>query len=356
MNAVKILCALTLLMTLIILPSAAQQQQTGQSQPFITAGDNSRGAMSPGGADAVTTSSKDYPLGAGDVVELRVFGEQQFDGFYQVDSDGNVTIPFIEQPINVRCRTVKDVRKDVVTALAKFLVNPQVYMGLKQQNSRPAAVVFGAVRFPHQFEMHRRARLLELISTSGGVTEQANGTIQITHREEAVCPEPDELTESKSAVQGTDASGLVPFSIYRVSDLKLGKAEGNPFIRPGDIVYVAEASPVYITGGVTAPQGIYLREHLMLSRAIAMVGGPTKEAKTSEVHIYRQKEGGVDSKPMMVDFRKIQRHEQPDIELQPYDVIEVPLKGFDLKKWLLGVGGGSIGPTVTNAATRIILY
>src|SRR5205085_10116714 len=135
--------------------------------------------------DAVTTSSKDYPLGAGDVVELRVFGEQQFDGFYQVDSDGNVTIPFIEQPINVRCRTVKDVRKDVVTALAKFLVNPQVYMGLKQQNSRPAAVVFGAVRFPHQFEMRRRARLRELILRRGAVRERANARCLTRHRETA---------------------------------------------------------------------------------------------------------------------------------------------------------------------------
>jgi polysaccharide biosynthesis/export protein len=355
MNAVKILCALTLLMTLIILPSAAQQQ-TGQSQPFITTGDGTRSAMSPGGADAVTTSSKDYPLGPGDVIELRVFGETQFDGLYQVDSDGNVTIPFIEQPINVRCRTVKDLRKDVTTALAKFLVNPQVYMGLRQQNSRPAAVVFGAVRFPHQFEMHRRARLLELISTSGGVTEQANGTIQITHREEAVCPEPDELTESKSAVQGTDASGLVPFSIYKVSDLKNGKPEGNPFIRPGDIVYVAEAAPVYLTGAVNSPGGVYLREHLTLTRAIAIVGGLSKEAKTGEVRVYRQKEGGVDSKPILVDFRKIQRHEQPDIELQPYDVIEVPLKGFNVKTWLLGFAQSGAGSVITNGAARVILY
>src|SRR5205085_2262792 len=241
MNAVKILCALTLLTTLIVLPSAAQQP-TGQAQPFIPTGDTSPATITSSAPDAVMGGPKDYPLGPGDVVELRVFGEQQFDGVYQVDSDNNLTVPFIEQPINVRCRTIKDVRKDVVTALAKFLVNPQVYMNIKQQNSRPAAVVYGAVRTPRLFEMHRRARLLELISTSGGVTEQANGTIQITHREEAVCPEPDELTESKSAVQGTDASGLVPFSIYRVSDLKLGKAEGNPFIRPGDIVYVAEAS------------------------------------------------------------------------------------------------------------------
>ena len=191
---------------------------------------------------------------------------------------------------------------------------------------------------------------------SGGVTDQANGTIQITHTVAAVCPEPDEVTEAKSAVQGTDSSGLIPFSVYRVADLKLGKPEANPFIRPGDIVYVAEASPVYVTGAVTAPQGIFLREHLMLSRALAMVGGVRKDAKTSEVRIYRYKEGGIEGKPIVADFKKIQRNQQPDIELQPYDVIEVPEKGFDLKIWLQGMATGGAGTLGQTVVTRVVLY
>ena len=44
---------------------------------------------------------------------------------------------------------------------------------------------------------------------------------------------------------------------------------------------VTEAEPVYITGAVMSPGGIYLREQLMLSRALAMVGGARKEAKLS---------------------------------------------------------------------------
>ena len=35
-------------------------------------------------------------------------------------------------------------------------------------------------------------------------------------------------------------------------------------IRPGDYVLVTEAEPVYITGAVLSPGGLYLRDQLML--------------------------------------------------------------------------------------------
>lgn len=351
MKAYKIFCALALLTTLVALPLRAQQP-TGQ-QSFSPPIDSAAGA-----ADAVSSGGgKDYPLGPGDVIELRVFGEPQFDGAYDVDDEGKVTIPFIEQPLDVRCRHIKEVRKEVITALAKFLRSPQVYMRIKEQHSRRASVVYGAVRTPLRFEMHRRARLLELLSNSGGVTEQNNGTIQITHTETSVCQEPDEISESKSSVQGVDALG-VPFTVYRVTELKEGKAEANPFIRPGDIIYVAEASPVYITGSVIAPQGLYLREEMTLTTALAMVGGVRKEAKTSEVHIYRQKPGGGQRERLVVDYRAIQKKKTPDVALQAYDVIEVPEAGAfsaqRLPQILTGLIGSSLGGLATNAPLRVL--
>lgn len=347
MKACKIFCALALLSTLGTLPLRAQQSAPQQSFGPPA------GSM-PAASDAVNgVASKDYPLGPGDVVELRVFGEAQFDGAYNVDNDGNLTVPFIEQPINARCRQIAAVRKDIVNALAKFLRSPQVYLRIKEQHSRQRAVVYGAVRAPTPFEMHRRARLLELLSNSGGVTEQSNGTIQITHTETAVCPEPDELTEGNSSVQGVDSLGT-PFTVYKVSELKLGKPEANPFIRPGDIIYVAEASPVYVTGAVVAPQGLYLREHLSLTTALAQVGGLKKEAKTSEVIIHRQKPDGSGRDLITADYRKIQKKQQADIELQPYDVIEVPEKGLKWTDVVLGFVRTGASSAVQSAGVRVL--
>ncbi len=298
------------------------------------------------GGDATTASAnREYTLAPGDVVELKVFGEPQFDGAYEVEANGTVSLPFIEQPVTAQCRTINAVRKDVSTSLGKFLRNPQIYMRVKELKSRQPAVVYGAVRSPAKFEMHRRARLLELLSQSGGVTDQSNGVIQITHTLPLVCPEPDEV-QVAAAPTTTDALGM-PFSLYKVNDLKQGKYEANPYIRPGDIVYVSEATPIYVTGSVVQPANLFLRDEMTLTRALAIVGGVRKEANTTKVRIYRQKPGNAEPEIITANFDAIRKNKEKDVLLQPYDVIEVPEAGALSKK---GIGSTLLGLIKTGAS------
>jgi len=156
------------------------------------------------------------------------------------------------------------------------------------------------------------------MAASGGFTERASGTIQILHTEPLMCPEPgDEL-----AVAAT-TDGSVPLDIVKIQDLKSGKLEANPFIRPGDYIIVTEAEPVYITGSVVSPQGVYMRDQLTLTLAIAMVGGLRKEAKSNDVRIYRQKPGAKTQEMIKVDLGAIKKNVSADVLLQPYDVVEV---------------------------------
>jgi polysaccharide export outer membrane protein len=101
----------------------------------------------------------------------------------------------------------------------------------------------------------------------------------------------------------------------------------NPFIRSGDLVLITEAEPVYITGSVVVPGSIMLSDQLTLSRALGMVGGTRKEAKLSKIKIYRQK-GNKNQDVIEVDFEAVKKNQQPDIFLQPYDVVEVSDTGF----------------------------
>lgn len=71
-----------------------------------------------------------------------------------------------------------------------------------------------------------------------------------------------------------------------------------------------------------------LRDQLTLSRALGMVGGPTKEAKQSEIKIYRQQAGSAKQEIIKVDFEAIKKNQKPDVFLQAYDVIEVSDSGF----------------------------
>jgi polysaccharide export outer membrane protein len=297
------------------------------------------------------------------MLDLRVFNEPQFSGPLLVTDEGFVEVPFVGV-IPARCRTDVEVRKDISTALAKYLRSPQVSLYLKEAKSRPAAVVFGAVRQATRVEMKRRVHLLDILAVAGGVTEQAGGDIQIFHTEPVMCPERETdlaaaaAAEKKAIEERPDATSVTgAFSIYKLTDLKVGKAEANPFIRPGDIVIVTEAPPIYLTGAVTNPQGIYLREKMQLTRAIAMVGGTRKEAKTSAIRIFRLKPNSQEQEVLTVNFDAIKKQKQPDIFLQPYDVIEVPDPSgifYDIKRAVLSQGIQGLGSAATGLPLRVL--
>jgi polysaccharide export outer membrane protein len=280
---------------------------------------------------------RNYLLGPGDVLDVRVFGQPDLNAMVEVDSDGNISsLPFLETPIPAKCRTEKQVQKDIAAAYGKYLKNPQISVRISERKSRQPAMITGAVRQPARIQMQRKVRLNELMAVAGGFTERAAGTIQILHTEPVMCPEPGEEQDALPI----DAT-KIPLQIVKVADLKAGKVEANPIIRPGDYVLVTEGEPVYITGSVNAPQGVYLRDQLTLSRAIAMVGGLRKEARAEDIKVYRQKPGSLDQEIIKVDFASIRKNQKPDFMLQAYDVVDVPEAGMFSK--------GRIGSTLIGA-------
>lgn len=339
------LVALLVSLTFPMLVSSQQPQSAPPDEPQMS--------MQPAASGLDTQGIRNYLLGPGDVLDVRVFGQSDLNAAVEIDSDGNITsLPFIEAPINVRCRTEKDVQKEIAKAYSKYIKNPQVSVRIAERKSRQPATVFGAVRQATRVQMQRRIRLNELIVVGGGFTDRASGTIQILHTEPLMCPLPG---EEALALPIDDTK--VPLEIYKISELRAGKVQANPVIRPGDYVQVTEAEPIYITGSVNSPQGVYLRDQLTLSRALAMVGGARKEAKITDVRIWRQKPGATDQELIHVDYAAIKKNQQPDFFLQAFDVIEVPeagqFSGSRLTTTLLGLVSGGIGNMVTTGGTSI---
>lgn len=392
---------LTLALACSLLVSSAAVAQTGTSS--APASSAASGGMGQQGI-------RDYLLGPGDILELRVFNETQFDGTFEITNDGNIVVPFVETPIEARCRRVEDVRKDVIAALSKMLKRPQINLNVKERRSRVPAVVFGAVLSPQRYEMNRRATLIELISMSGGFTEKAAGTIQIIHTQQAVCeqdglnnnnslasvplstlatnasPSTPEvapeaasssaITDVKKSDDGATAEGgassekqesvlatetdylKLPMDIFNIEDVRLGKQSANPVIRPGDVIKVDEAQPIYVTGAVIAPQNIYLRPNMTLTRALAMVGGTTKIAKKDKIRIRRQQPGAQQVEVLTVNYDAIRKQKANDIYLQPYDIIEVGEAGVFSKQripeLITGLGSQSISGLVGNLPLRVL--
>lgn len=262
-----------------------------------------------------------YLIGPGDVISVKVLGEKDFDiEAATVDEDGKIEVPFSDTPVLAKCRTEKELRADVTKVLARYLRNPQLTLRVTERKSRPPATIYGEVRTPQQVVLTRKATLLELLSFSGGVTEEAGGMIQVFRTQPPMCADSSEDSNWAEAKGGLD----VPSRMYSLSSLRQGREEANPVIYPGDVVVVQKASPVYITGEVVAPQGIYLKENgLTLTEAIAKIGGVRREAKTKDIKIYRLKPNSKDREIISVNYDLIKSNKQKDITLEPYDIIEV---------------------------------
>ncbi|MBA2341231.1 MAG: polysaccharide biosynthesis/export family protein [Pyrinomonadaceae bacterium] len=334
------------------------QTQPGTAPPATQTPQESETATSNSSSVVSQMGAGNYLLGPGDVLTLRVFRYQQFDGDVEVDSNGAIEIPLVDQPIIARCRRAQDIQREIAEALKKYIRNPQVSLRVKERRSRPTAVVAGAVRTPQQFQMLRRVRLLQLLAFTGGITEQASGSIQVFHTEPEICPDPNEPNLPVQTAKTTDDALQVPFTLYNINDLRLGKEEANPYIRPGDIVMVQEAPPVYVTGAVVAPQGVYLRNNATLMRAIAQVGGLRREAKQEKITIYRQKPGTSEPEIITANYAAIKKNKAPDVVLQPYDVIDVQEDGVfsprRLGDTLRGLAIGGLGSTISNLPLRVI--
>jgi polysaccharide biosynthesis/export protein len=276
-------------------------------------------------------ASRPYLLGPGDVVEIKVFGQPELSSNAQVDSDGNLSsLPFLDA-IPARCRSEKEVQKDIALAYRRWVNEPQVSVRTIERNSRTPASISGAIRQSTKVPMLRKQRLSEVVAAAGGFTERAAGTIQILHTEPVLCPESSDEVESMP-IDGTS----IPFQVIKIAELRKGVS--NPLIRPGDLILVTEAEPIYLTGSVVSPGSIMMREDLTLSRAIGMVGGTRKEANLSEIRIHRQKPGSLDQEIIKVDYAAIKRNQIPDVFLKPYDIIDVSETGlFSGSRWLATV-------------------
>src|SRR5215211_5321503 len=71
-------------------------------------------------------ASQPYLLGPGDIVEVTVFGQQDLNSKAQVDADGNLSsLPFLN-PIPARCRSERELQKDIAVAYSRLVTEPQI--------------------------------------------------------------------------------------------------------------------------------------------------------------------------------------------------------------------------------------
>lgn len=165
-----------------------------------------------------STGQDDTRLGAGDVFDVRVYGEADLTSNYRVAQDGTIDFPYIG-----RIR-VADLEPTEIADLLEerlrdggVLVNPQVSVLVTEYGSKRISVT-GAVRNPGNYPVAPGLTTLQAVGLAGGTTELANRNAAILTRR----------------VEGEMRRYAVP-----LDSIMVGAAEDFR-VQAGDIIFVPE--------------------------------------------------------------------------------------------------------------------
>jgi protein involved in polysaccharide export with SLBB domain len=157
----------------------------------------------------------DTTLGARDILEIRVYRQEDVSGIFEVSPDCTISYPLIGA-VEVCGKTPPQVEKMIRDRLADgYVKEPHVSVLVKEYKSKTVSV-FGQVKKPGTLPYAGGMTVVEAISQAGGFTEMA--------RKNAV-------TVTRMA-SGKKVNYTVP-----VESIGEGKAD-NFVIRPGDVVHV----------------------------------------------------------------------------------------------------------------------
>jgi polysaccharide export outer membrane protein len=249
-----------------------------------------------------TPVDKDYIIGPEDVLDIQVWGNKDLNQTVFVRPDGRTSLPLVGE-IAVAGKTVQQLQDHLGAVYEKTVKGAVVTVIVKEIRSRPVYFVGGFGK-PGVMQLTRDLSLLQSISIVGGLVPNADA-------------------EKGFVLRGDKR---IPIDFNRL--LQRGDLSQNPKLEPGDSVVVPLADAVYVNGEVRTPGAVKYTGDLTILKAITQVGGLTPLAAAGRVDVLR---GSSEKKERIrVDVDKMMRSpdENPDIRLQPNDIIFVPQRLF----------------------------
>ncbi len=120
---------------------------------------------------SAASPSGTYLLGPTDRVRLKVYGEADITGEYEVDSNGFVSIPLAGH-VKAAGLTTRQLEKGIASALAKGIVrDPRVNVEIALY--RPFYIL-GEVKKSGEYPYRMGLTVMDAVATAGGFTYRAN--------------------------------------------------------------------------------------------------------------------------------------------------------------------------------------
>lgn len=121
------------------------------------------------------------------------------------------------------------------------------------------------------------------------------------------------------------------------------------FAKPNELTII-----VNVLGFVQKPGRYEISSSIDLINLISLAGGPNADGTLSDVKVTRlvRTESRIDRKEFRVDLDDLPKVKQPDLALQPGDVIEISRSGWSVVRDVFGVVG--YAALITSTAATVI--
>ncbi len=210
------------------------QDRVGSSE-IRPLGPPSTAQAEPAAAPPSPGSPHDLLIGAGDLLEISLYGMPDFKTDVRVNSGGELSLPMIGA-LPVAGLSVEQAETLIAHKLTEKGVfnDPHVTVFVKEYATQGLSVL-GEVQKPGIYPLLGSRKLYDAISVAGGTTPKAGRYVLITRRNDPQHPV------------------RVPLMTGAPESM-----ENNVTVEPGDTILVSKAGVVYVVGDVHQPGGFVM--------------------------------------------------------------------------------------------------
>jgi polysaccharide biosynthesis/export protein len=208
-------------------------------------------------------SPADLILGAGDELQIRIWGQVNFSANLRISREGDIYLPKVGA-VHVAGLTVAGAQDHLREAMDRIYRNFELTLDLGEIHSIQVYVT-GLARQPGEYTVSALSTLVDAVFSSGG---------------------PSSSGSMRHIQLKRDGKVVTDFDLYDL--LIKGDKAGDVQLQPGDVLYIPPAGPqVALLGSVREPCIFELREEETLGGLFDAAGGTTVMAASSGISIDR---------------------------------------------------------------------
>jgi polysaccharide biosynthesis/export protein len=246
-----------------------------------------------------------YRLGAGDIVQLQAWARPELSGKHTLGPDGRITVP-LAGPLRLGGHTRESAAGEILGKLDAYYQALALSISVEQYTANRITVL-GRVQNPGAIAFDHPPTLLEALAKAGSLP---------------VIDKQATLTRC-AVIRGRER--VIWVDLKRL--LNQGDIRYNLRLQAGDLVYIPDSDDtlIYVMGAVQRPGTYRLTPDMSLNDALMKAGGPSEDAVTEQITLYRP---GSQVSQLAPLSQLITGAKRVNFSLEEGDVIYVPASGL----------------------------